>query len=342
MNRRSEYLDFCKGILIILVVAGHMIQVGSGASYVQHESFYDNIIYKIIYSFHMPFFMAISGFLYYFTTTKYSGYCIFLKKIKSIFVPIVSWSIVCSLIKYAQNLTSVNYIKVFFVDFLLNNWFLWAILYLSLAVYLLERLAKYLNISDLYIYIFSVILTFFTPTILNFYMYSYLLPFFWGAFLINKYGIISKLINNDSLKTMGVCSFIIYVTLFMFWNRDAYIYTSHLSIFTKNGILLHQLYVDIYRYLVGFFGTTLFSIIFYYLCKRFRYVIVVELGKQTIGIYIISCILNLFIETLFCSFVHTFNLVWLILETVMVLFVSYYFTILIDKNNITRSLFLGR
>ena len=47
---RLEWLDFCRGIAIILVVAGHTGSLGP--------------LTKIIYSFHMPLFAMITGFLY--------------------------------------------------------------------------------------------------------------------------------------------------------------------------------------------------------------------------------------------------------------------------------------
>lgn len=46
-------IDILKGILIILVIAGHLIQ----------GNVEDNIIRYIIYSIHIPLFLAVSGFL---------------------------------------------------------------------------------------------------------------------------------------------------------------------------------------------------------------------------------------------------------------------------------------
>lgn len=51
---RNEYLDFLKGLAIILVVTGHCIQI----SYINFD---ENVIFKVIYSFHMPFFMFLAG-----------------------------------------------------------------------------------------------------------------------------------------------------------------------------------------------------------------------------------------------------------------------------------------
>jgi fucose 4-O-acetylase-like acetyltransferase len=50
---RSEALDTLKGLLILLVVAGHVV-IGS---------LWDNLPRYVIYSFHMPLFLAVGGYL---------------------------------------------------------------------------------------------------------------------------------------------------------------------------------------------------------------------------------------------------------------------------------------
>ena len=49
-SNRIEWIDFAKGVVIILVVLGHVIEYNSDLS-------------KIIYVFHMPFFFIMAGFL---------------------------------------------------------------------------------------------------------------------------------------------------------------------------------------------------------------------------------------------------------------------------------------
>ena len=56
---RLNWADSLKGFLILLVILGHSIQYTLG------NSCYSNHLWNIIYSFHMPAFMAISGFLAY-------------------------------------------------------------------------------------------------------------------------------------------------------------------------------------------------------------------------------------------------------------------------------------
>lgn len=64
ISKRNSYLDIAKSLGIILVVIGHCIQYGSGSLYFEKELYFYNILFKFIYSFHMPLFMLISGYLF--------------------------------------------------------------------------------------------------------------------------------------------------------------------------------------------------------------------------------------------------------------------------------------
>lgn len=65
-SKRNNFIDFVKGILICLVVWGHTIQY----FLLENGSFYEDIVYKIIYSFHMPLFMVISGYVFYWSVSR--------------------------------------------------------------------------------------------------------------------------------------------------------------------------------------------------------------------------------------------------------------------------------
>ena len=71
-RQRNVYLDLVKGIAVCLVVLGHCIQFGSGAKYLETGAFFENTIFRVIYSFHMPVFMMISGYLFSYSIRKYS------------------------------------------------------------------------------------------------------------------------------------------------------------------------------------------------------------------------------------------------------------------------------
>ena len=57
-NKRDNNIDAIKGVAILLVIIGHILQ------YILYsDSFDQNIFFRIIYSFHMPLFMFVSGYV---------------------------------------------------------------------------------------------------------------------------------------------------------------------------------------------------------------------------------------------------------------------------------------
>lgn len=64
MEGRIKWIDTAKGVAIILVVIGHVVQ--SYHNVHQYEnSFLFNFSHRLAYSFHMPLFMIVSGMLLY-------------------------------------------------------------------------------------------------------------------------------------------------------------------------------------------------------------------------------------------------------------------------------------
>lgn len=58
-NSRLLWADSLKGLLMILVILGHAIQV------YMPEACFHNHVWNLIYSFHMPAFMTVSGYFAY-------------------------------------------------------------------------------------------------------------------------------------------------------------------------------------------------------------------------------------------------------------------------------------
>ena len=87
VKQRVEYLDYVRGMAILLVVLGHMYNV-------------EDPIRILIYSFHMPLFFMISGFF----ADKDSVLLEFVKKkFKTLMIPYFTFGGVIMLIMYATN-----------------------------------------------------------------------------------------------------------------------------------------------------------------------------------------------------------------------------------------------
>lgn len=85
-NNRIQYIDFVKGIAILLVILGHVMNHGKDNSINQ-------LIYSSIYSFHMPLFFIISG---YFLKRSTLTQTTIVKNIKALLIPyLVMGGVMC-------------------------------------------------------------------------------------------------------------------------------------------------------------------------------------------------------------------------------------------------------
>lgn len=90
MNR-IIFLDIAKAICIILVVVGHYMPDNSPMWYV--------MLNKVIYTFHMPLFMFVSGYVYIATKKDISYGSFLMKKVKRLMIPYFTTSVIVITIK---------------------------------------------------------------------------------------------------------------------------------------------------------------------------------------------------------------------------------------------------
>ncbi|WP_075428910.1 acyltransferase family protein [Selenomonas sp. GACV-9] len=97
VKKRDAYLDIVKGIAIIAVVVGHCIQFGSGAEFMQGDFFY-NDVFRFIYSWHMPLFMLVSGYLFSFSVRRHDWRALIISRFKQLVLPMLSWAILITIV----------------------------------------------------------------------------------------------------------------------------------------------------------------------------------------------------------------------------------------------------
>lgn len=119
-------LDIIRAIAIILVVVGHFTPENAPKWY--------NMIVEAIYTFHMPAFLFVSGYVYI-ATKKEESYLSFLyKKVRRLLIPYFSTSAIVITIKlltqsfmYVENPITANaYIEMFYIP--VAGYFLWFVL----------------------------------------------------------------------------------------------------------------------------------------------------------------------------------------------------------------------
>jgi fucose 4-O-acetylase-like acetyltransferase len=181
MKQRLLYIDNLKGILILLVVLGHCIQNAL-------PDYENNLLFRFIYSFHMPLFIFVSGFVSY--KDEYRPGSI-TKRFLQLVVPFLAWAL-CSDLLARRTLT---------VDWLIQPdkglWFLWVLFWISTGVYGAKIVAGKMNVREEMLAIPVAAVLFVIPIVnklaFGFHLIAWYLPFYLMGYLLRKhYATLSK------------------------------------------------------------------------------------------------------------------------------------------------------
>lgn len=334
---KNHFIDFLKGITIIFVIYGHCLQYGSGSSFLEQGLYWENEIMKVIYSFHMPLFIGISGYLFSFSFSKHGARRSLLRRAK-VFLPIcASWAIillVCDSVR-GIHLTFASVVKQILKYFLTDFWFLWAVIICVCLVILVETFfRKYARKNYRIVYLILFLIFFITPDSYWFNAHKFMFPYFVSGFYYAN--INEKWIQK---KTIGFTALAIWGILLQFYSMDTYIYTTGITVIGKNSIS-KQIIIDMYRYAVGFAG--MISVVFV-LKAVYQWLIhsknefaawirrlIEYLGRSSLVYYILSTYLFVYIMPIMTSQLSVNYLVTL-LETFIVIFVCHIVNILLRK-----------
>jgi fucose 4-O-acetylase-like acetyltransferase len=185
---RTIWIDYAKGMGIILVVHGHV-----AGGIVTAGIKYDQQIYltsqSIISSFHMPLFFFLSGLFFFSSLNKRGGGGLFKNKLDTIFYPYVVWclidgGIIVTLSNYTNRDTSFSDVLSLLWAPYSHLWFLYALFFVfvvSILAYksLPERFHYSISLVAILLYLYS---NYIPPVIpLNF-IAEYLVFFVFGIY----------------------------------------------------------------------------------------------------------------------------------------------------------------
>lgn len=275
--QRSSHIDFCKGILILLVSIGHAAQC---AAYQEIDFFQDPTI-KAIYMFHMPLFMAISGYVSFPTlSTAPPLKFVYLKSI-SFLTPIFVWEILfrisSMLISRREFNSDLPYIII--SEAMRNLWFLWALLASLILTTIAHQFGKFSALVSAATFIGSL----FFPDQDVLPLFKYTFPFFLIGYYLAaarpSFSII--LLNKFNLLISGIAS----VILFYLWKESTYVYVTGMKLIEGNmqNILLRY----VAGIIVSIFALCLIDLLYKKINSRAREIIIL-FGKNSLYIYIIS------------------------------------------------------
>lgn len=270
MKQRLQYLDVLRGVAVILVIFGHCLQ----SSFVNYPKL---PVYYLIYSFHVPLFVFVSGYLLKFQLKKSTKHFIN-ERFFRLFIPYLIWMTIRGFV-YKDALVSINILQFITRGVLLPQtpWFLYTLFFSSCITFILiksnSRLAHYIFI----IFVFIINLLKF-PFLDNAYLLSLILILHYSmimyfGFIYYKNG--KKLSNSFVLLSVSVLYVIAYYLSGTEFNNSFYQYP--LKLFTT------------------------FSLIYiaFYFVKRFKFLsknkYLSRFGRYALELYVIHYIFLVFI-----------------------------------------------
>lgn len=184
---RLIWADSLKGWLMLLVILGHAIQSSLGADC---DS---NHLWNFIYSFHMPAFMAVSGWLAFsgipldYSLDRYENAC--KRRFSQLLVPFIVWTFLASVLKGSFSFQSF-FEKLLYPD--LSFWFLWVLFWICVIFNLAQLVASKLKMNEMVLILGTCLLLFGVMVamdirVLGFQFLSYYFLFYTLGYCLHKY-----------------------------------------------------------------------------------------------------------------------------------------------------------
>lgn len=253
LSRRNEKIDVLRGSAVLLMIWGHMIQYMAAGNL----NAFDNEAFRFIYSFHMPLFMILSGYVYGVGFDGHSVKELIVGKLWRIVYPCILWSSISYLfnqgLDLAQGEITFSALLREWPAALTDYWFLWAVGVCSFLFLFYKKLAGW---GFTVLQVPLLVLVSFLPnssTIL--YMYPY---FFCGFFVGHR---------NEKTKPRAVekkwiiaVFALLYPVLLLHYRTEHYIYETGVWLSGMQGGV-HQIGIDVFRWLIGFCGISFIFIL---------------------------------------------------------------------------------
>ena len=223
-RKRNYRLDIFKGVLIFLVVFGHFLLPVKERKYALF-----NKLFFFIYSFHMPAFIFLSGYLYY-DSWKRKG-----TKLKSV-IPLIMLFLMMKILLHISDMLFYGDRNII-PDFLHESstpWYISALIFFRLSLYPLELFLK-LNKKKLtydavtiYVTVLTVFFTFFSMLNMNWQVriddflsldrVVSFAPYFYIGILYKKYSSVSKtsIFEEINMRFFGIGAFCVLGFLVFF------------------------------------------------------------------------------------------------------------------------------
>jgi len=332
-KERNELLDLLKGFAILLVVLGHAVQHNLPKTFDSHP------IFRVIYSFHMPLFMFISGYV---SCISFKGNIgTLFSRLRTLMLPFWSWFFFSYFFYWAIHYNQHHQLPDFNYKFfaLLRNpgrglWFLWVLFANYVFLYLSLKITRKHAVFILFVvYIFINVINMYFKPVADMATIGWYLLFFLSGYALKQYNVI----DTKFFTRLSYLSLLAFPILVWSWNRNC---TVQLSLLFKQDVNLQNAASYIYGLLVPFTGIFMSFAIMGFALKLPAFIKSLFLYTGKISLEIYSTHFYLFTLLFLISAVEINTRIFV--TFVYVLIFSIIFQWLLKTNKITTLIFYGK
>ena len=180
--------------------------------------FFEDNAFKVIYSFPMPLFMLLSGYVSYWGCNKKLK-IIITNRLRGVGIPLFVWGTLDFVI--ASILVGTFNVRTWFHS-IIGIWFLWAVLCASIFVAVIHKLPVSTFLKYLIMILGTILFVQMPGGTSNGFVY----PYFVIGYAINEW----NLFENETYRKViqPICG-VIWVILLLFYKKESYIYISGLT-----------------------------------------------------------------------------------------------------------------
>ncbi len=272
---RNRFIDSLKGVLIFLVVYGHAIQF---TGYEWQERWEDNgfwrdPVFQTIYMFHMPLFMAISGFLSVGAIGRLGFGEVVVRRFRQLMVPVFVWAVLFRsgmflLETRGRSMPDADLAGKIAWEVGHGLWFLWAAFFSMVLTAALKRFGADGWAGSLACFA-GVLLLPDWEVLANF---KYTFPFFLIGYHLARRGV------EEPKAAVWLVLVPLVVSCFLLWRPDTYVYVSGMGLENWRNIGV--------RYLSGVALSAAFVMLWRRVDRGWEPL--VALGSKSLDVYIIQ------------------------------------------------------
>lgn len=241
-SKRILWIDGLKFFAILMVVLGHVLpRMGWYVGDTEYSG-----MHGFVYSFHMPLFMTLSGFVSY---KIVKGEMDIIRKFNQLIVPCITLFIICAIIRFNENFW---YLKSLFLCYLIWGMYFKIQFKHKAIMFLIGSLALFPAIKHI--------------PIIGYCKLDFMLPFFGlGLLLRHNYDFI-----KDKQCLLMIIAFVVFITCEMMWDTQFVWYNSrpnwidYKALVFHRGVVFHlsNLAATGFRYLTGIVSSVFFVVLF--------------------------------------------------------------------------------